>query len=86
MHNSTDGGEIHYSTHHEEHRGYRIYWASTRSQSEQGKYLGHFRAMKDGESTLRATLGKPLETESDAKNEAVDFAKAKIDEVTEANG
>jgi hypothetical protein len=86
MHNSTRPAEVFYTTHSEDHEGYRIHWATTHSTSEPGKYLGHFRALKDGEETIGASLGKPLATEADAKNEAIRFAKAAIDEKLGANG
>lgn len=86
MHNTSHAREVFYTTYHEDHLGYRIHWATTHSTSEPGKYLGNFRALKDGEATLHATLGIPLETEADAKSESIRFAKAAIDEKVGANG
>lgn len=86
MHNSANTRDVSFTTHHEDHEGYRIHWATTHSTSEPGKYLGHFRALKDGEETIAASLGKPLETEAEAKNESIRFAKAAIDEKSGPNG
>lgn len=84
MDNTASQKELTYTRHRSDYKGYSIHWATTPSQSEQGRYLGYFFAMKDGEDTLRGVLGRPLDNQADAQNEAVAFAKLKIDEATSA--
>jgi hypothetical protein len=80
MRNDAEQQDLVYTMLMEKHRGYAIEWAITPSRSEQGKWMSHFRAWKDGAETLRGSVGNLQANEADAQNTATRIAKAKVDE------
>ena len=86
MHNNEYKQNIDYTQLMEKYQGYIIEWAITPSQSEPGKWMGHFRVYKDDTPTISASVINLQYTEVDARNTAVRIAKAKIDEVTTGKG
>lgn len=68
----------------EKYEGYIIEWAVSRSRSEPGKWMPHFRAYKDDTPTIFSSIANLQDTETDARNTAVRIAKEMIDEAVAA--
>jgi hypothetical protein len=86
MDNGAYKSELDYTTLADEYEGYTIEWATSRSQSEPGKWMGHYRARKDGAKTLAASIANLQSNPADAQNTAIRIAKATIDEGDKGNG
>lgn len=86
MDNSAHKSELDYMTHSDTHEGYTIDWATSASKSEPGKWMGHFRARKDGVATLRGSIANLQSNPADAQNIAVRIAKSAIDEAVATKG
>ncbi len=70
----------------EPYQGYTIEWAATRSRSEPGKLMAHYRVRKDGEATFGASIANLQDSEGAARDKAFDFARAYVDEQIGAKG
>jgi hypothetical protein len=77
---------INFTEVHDLHHGYIIEWAVTPSDSEPGRWVGHFRARKDGAKTLTGSIGAIQGTEHDAEAEAIDAAKFFVEEAVSESG
>lgn len=86
MHNSGDKQTLDYTQQPETYEGYMVEWATSRSRSHPGKWMGHFRAYKDDTPTIFGSVANLQDSEADARNKAVDIAEAKIDEALAAKG
>ena len=64
----------------EDYKGYTIMWAVTRSRSDPGKWLGHFRAIKDETPTIFGSLGASEATDGRAQDKAIEAAKSMVDD------
>ncbi|MBD8725745.1 hypothetical protein IFT43_20485 [Oxalobacteraceae sp. CFBP 13708] len=84
MRNNEYKQNIDYTQIFEKYEDYIIEWAISRSQSEPGRWLGHFRAYKDDTPTIFGSVINLQDSEADAQNTAVRIAKAKIDEAIAA--
>jgi hypothetical protein len=80
MRNDAEPKDIVYTMLLEKYRGYTIEWAITPARSNQGKWMSHFRAWKEGAETLRGSVGDLQDNEADAQNTATRVATAKVDE------
>jgi len=74
--------DLTYIQEQDKYEGYIIEAAVSRSRSEQGKWMGHFRATKEDAATLYGSVANLQDTDGLARDKAVDIAKAKIDETT----
>jgi hypothetical protein len=77
---------LNYTEVHDPYRGYIIEWAVSPSTAEPGRWMGHFRARKDQTNSLGASIGNAQDTAELAQSKAIEFAKARIDDVLAANG
>ncbi|MEH6434317.1 hypothetical protein [Massilia sp. DD77] len=84
MRNDPDKQHLDYTMLLEPYEGYTVEWATSRSRSEQGKWMGHFRAYKDETPTIFGSVANLQNSEADAQNKAVEIAKAKVDEAVAA--
>lgn len=81
MGNDSYPKKVDYTALDEKYEGYTVEYASSRSDADPDKWKGHFIASKDGSPTLSASVVNLLSSETDAQNQAIDIAKARIDEV-----
>lgn len=68
-----------------DYHGYIIEYA-TNPASQQGKWMGHFRARRDGADTFASSIANLQDTQTDAQNIAVRFAKEWVDKQPIENG
>jgi len=79
MQNRTDTDIMEFTMLDETYLGYTIEWATTPSQNQPTKWLGHFHAFKEGERTVRGSLVNPQHSAADAYLSVIRIAKARID-------
>jgi len=79
MQNNADKDQLEFTLLDEKYRGYVIEWASTPSQNQPTKWLGHFHAFKRGERDLRGSLVNLKNNALDSQLSTIRLAKTKID-------
>ena len=80
MQNRTDANTMEFTMLGEKYLGYRIEWATTPSQDQPTKWLGHFHAFKDSHPTVRGSLVNPQNSAEDAHMQVIRVARVRIDE------
>jgi len=79
MQNRADTNIMEFTMLDETYLGYLIEWATTPSQNDPAKWLGHFHAVKEGERTVRGSLVNPQRSAADAYTSVLRIAKVRID-------
>jgi len=80
MQNRTDANAMEFTMLGEKYLGYRIEWATTPSQDQPTKWLGHFHAFKDSHPTVRGSLVNPQSSAGDAHMQIIRVARVRIEE------
>lgn len=86
MRNQEYPRQLHYTQLADPYNGYSIHWAVNRSDSDPNKWMGHFRALKDGAPTIHGSVVNLQDDEYAARSRAIEDAEFFVDEALAEQG